>query len=268
MSNGPFRTFELSSPEFSPPKTRFLTVQSPALGRRGDIVIYNAETATPDVPAITLLHGVYGSAWAWMYSGGVHTVYERLREEGLSEFVLLMPSDGLTGDGSGYFAREDGDYRRWITDDVRTAAALAVPGLTEASRHYICGLSMGGYGALRLAALEPAIYSGASAHSPITTATDFDRFTDINPADGITDTDLADLVSTRADTMPPFRFDCGRNDPLFSSTQRLHDTLASAGVAHGFEALEGDHNWPYWTRNVGKSFTLFDKVEQDSETQR
>ena len=266
MMTGPFRTFELSSPEFSPPDTRFLTVQSPALRRRGDIVIYNAETTTPDVPAVTLLHGVYGSAWAWMYAGGVHTVYERLRAEGLSEFVLLMPSDGLPGDGSGYYARDDADYRAWITDDVRTAAVLAVPGLTESSRHYICGLSMGGYGALRLAALEPTIYSGASAHSPITTAADFDAFTDTNPADGIPDTDLADLVTSRAGTMPPFRFDCGQADTLFPSAQRLHDSLTNADVPHEFEPLEGSHNWPYWTRNVGRSLSFFDKLERQQST--
>ena len=262
MTNGPFRTFELSSHEFSPPKTRFLTVQSPALRRRGDIVIYNAETTTPDVPAVTLLHGVYGSAWAWMYSGGVHTVYERLREEGLSEFVLLMPSDGLSGDGSGYYACDDADYRKWITDDVRTAATLAVPSLTEASRHYICGLSMGGYGALRLAALEPTIYSGASAHSPITTAVDFNAFTTANPADGIPNTDLADLITSRADAVPPFRFDCGSEDTLFNSAQRLHSRLTTAGVAHEFEALEGEHSWPYWTRNVERSFAFFDGMER------
>ena len=263
MTTGPFRTFELSSPEFSPPDTRFLTVQSPALRRRGDIVIYNSETTTPDVPAVTLLHGVYGSAWAWMYSGGVHTVYERLREEGLSEFVLLMPSDGLPGDGSGYYARSDADYQAWITHDVRTAATLAVPGLSEASRHYICGLSMGGYGALRLAALEPGRYHGASAHSPVTTAADFDGFTKDNPAAGMADTDLADLITSRADTMPPFRFDCGRADTLFPSVQRLHSSLTSAGVAHGFDALEGDHSWPYWTRNVGRSLTVFGNIERD-----
>ena len=262
MTIGPFRTFELSSHEFSPPNTRFLTVQSPALRRRGDIVIYNAETTTPDVPAVTLLHGVYGSAWAWMYSGGVHTVYERLRDEGLSEFVLIMPSDGLPGDGSGYVALDDADYRKWITDDVRTAAVLAVPGLSEQSRHYICGLSMGGYGALRLAALEPETYSGASAHSPITTAADFDGFTETNPANGIADTDLAELIRSQATDMPPFRFDCGRDDTLFPNVQRLHKSLANAEVAHVFEALEGDHSWPYWTRNVERSLAFFDALDR------
>ena len=265
MSIGPFRTFETSSPEFSPANTRFLTVQSPALQRRGDIVIYNAETTTPDVPAVTLLHGVYGSAWAWMYSGGVHAVYGKLREEGLGEFVLLMPSDGLAGDGSGYFKADDADYRRWIVEDVRAAATLAVPGLTQGSRHYICGLSMGGYGALRLAALEPERYRGSSAHSPITCAADFDGFTDSNPASGVADTELAELIADRADSMPPFRFDCGRADPLFGSVRSLHEALDAAGVAHGFEALEGGHDWPYWTRNVRRSLLFFDRLEREAD---
>lgn len=32
--------------------------------------------------------------------------------------VLVMPSDGLFGDGSGYFNHGDKDFEKWIVKDV------------------------------------------------------------------------------------------------------------------------------------------------------
>jgi putative tributyrin esterase len=123
----PFRTVEVSNPEYAPPETTFVTVASSALGRRADILLYDAHSIVPDVPVIHLLHGVYGSHWAWMYSGGVHLVYERLRrEEDLSAFVLAMPSDGLHGDGSGYLNRHCGRFEDWIAQNVPVAVAMPV----------------------------------------------------------------------------------------------------------------------------------------------
>ena len=56
-----------------------------------------------NVPLVMLLHGVYGSHWAWSRKGGAHHTAARLIEQGqIPPMVLAMPSDGLWGDGSGY----------------------------------------------------------------------------------------------------------------------------------------------------------------------
>lgn len=262
-----FRTFEVSSPAYSPPNTRFVTVQSPALKRRGDIVIYNAETDQADVPVIILLHGVYGSAWAWMYAGGVHRVYERLRlEKDLSEFVLVMPSDGLVDDGSGYFNRDDANYRSWVIEDVREAVQRTVSGVTKQSRLYLSGLSMGGYGALRLGGLHRDLCHGISAHSPITSGADFDHFTKLPPYYDLSAQegriDLIELLKESPQSLPSFRFDCGQADILFESCQSLSKALSTAGVEHHFEAFDGAHDWTYWTDKIAHSFHFFDQLEK------
>ena len=69
-----FRSIELSDPRIPVDGLRFATLKSPALRQRADVTWYatpGAETAT-DLPIVVLLHGVYGSHWAWAMKGDAH----------------------------------------------------------------------------------------------------------------------------------------------------------------------------------------------------
>ena len=76
-----FRSIELSDPRIPVDGLRFATLKSPALRQRADVTWYatpGAETAT-DLPIVVLLHGVYGSHWAWAMQGDAHRTAARLR---------------------------------------------------------------------------------------------------------------------------------------------------------------------------------------------
>ena len=75
-----FRSIELSDPRIPVDGLRFATLKSPALRQRADVTWYatpGAETAT-DLPIVVLLHGVYGSHWAWAMKGDAHRTAARL----------------------------------------------------------------------------------------------------------------------------------------------------------------------------------------------
>ena len=80
-----------------------------------------------------------------------------------------MPSDGLWGGGSGYVPHPDADYERWIVEEVPAIAALADDRVDPDAPVFVGGLSMGGFGALRLGAKYPDRFRGISAHSAVTT---------------------------------------------------------------------------------------------------
>ena len=64
--------------------------------------------------------------------------------------------DGLWGDGSGYVGHAGGaDFERYVVEEVPACAAEAVPGgaVGPGSPLFIAGLSMGGFGALRIGAI-------------------------------------------------------------------------------------------------------------------
>src|SRR3978361_1334067 len=69
-----FRTLEISNPQFESNHLRFITIKTPNLKGRGDICVYIPPQVsnTDSAPVVLLLHGVYGSAWSWAHSGGVH----------------------------------------------------------------------------------------------------------------------------------------------------------------------------------------------------
>jgi len=264
----PFRTFEVSDDALAPEKTAFITIFSEALNGRGDILVYNNKPTTNNVPVIYLLHGVFSSHWAWMFSGGAHQVYEQIRQNvDLPEFVLVMPSDGLYGDGSGYVNRDCGRFRDWIVEDVPRAVGHIVPEISSHSNHYIAGLSMGGYGALRIGAQHSDFYRGMAAHSPITKPQDFDFFTDQNPVQNTHDSEgllsLGELLSGQSN-LPPFRFDCGDEDVLSDANRQLHQFLKQQNIQHDYQEFPGGHDWVYWNRYLVKTLLFFANIEKSN----
>src|SRR6266446_4773753 len=116
-----FRTFEQSEAEMPMDGLSFLTVKSAALGQRADITLWAPRGAVvePATPIVLLLHGVYGSHWAWALKGGVHLTAQRLiSADAIPPMVICMPSDGLWGDGSGYVSHRAKNFERWIVEEA------------------------------------------------------------------------------------------------------------------------------------------------------
>ncbi|MDO6775626.1 alpha/beta fold hydrolase [Shewanella sp. 3_MG-2023] len=247
-----------------------ITAYSSHLNGRGDISVYRQTTKSTNVSIIILLHGVYGSHWVWSQLGGVEQVYTNLRQKGLSEFVLVMPSDGGHYEGSGYLPFNHADYEAWIVEDVISAVIDTLPMCSDKSKIYICGLSMGGYGALRLGAKYPKVFSGISAHSSITNIEDFTEFVDretLNSLQQTTDIYGGDVFTTLNEnhsTLAPLRLDCGKEDPLFTANSRLVRQLIMANIDHTFEIFDGGHSWEYWHQHVVKTFEFFAHIEKSN----
>ncbi|HYF34523.1 MAG TPA: alpha/beta hydrolase-fold protein [Prosthecobacter sp.] len=258
----PFRTIEISNPAETPEGVHFVTVKSAALKRRADIALYVPRgIRAAKLPLVILLHGVYGSHWAWLFKGAAHRVLDRLiRDEGLPPMMLAMPSDGLWGDGSGYVRHADADYARWIIDEVPAAAALVEPDCARAAR-FIGGLSMGGYGALWLGALHGDQFSAISAHSSITDVMQMQGFVEETAeqfvlAEGRPLSVLA-CIKVNAARLPPLRFDCGSDDELIEHNRTLHRELTAAGISHTYTEFPGAHTWEYWHEHLADSLRFF-----------
>lgn len=259
-----FRTIEISDPALTEPGVSFVTVKSAALQRRVDLTIFvPPDVAAEKLPLVILLHGVYGSHWAWMLKGGSHRVLTRLMaEEGLPPMMLAMPSDGLWGDGSGYLRHRDADYAKWITEEVPAAAAL-VDARVKGAPQFIAGLSMGGYGALRLGAMHADQFHAISAHSSITDFPQLAQFVE-EPLTKYHLTDerplsVIECLKANGRRLPPLRFDCGTSDPLIEPNRELHRQLEAAGIAHVYEEFSGGHEWPYWNEHLADTLRFFAK---------
>jgi len=216
------------------------------------------------VPIVILLHGVYSSHWSWFLQGGAHlAAYELIEQQRIRPMLIAAPSDGLRGDGTGYLRWGDQDYEAWICDDLIACLQSQFRAPGQSAEIFIAGLSMGGYGALRLGAKYPHRFRGISAHSAITAREQFKDFVcDLAPLQTAPPAEL-DILHWRLfhrHQLPPLRFDCGEDDTLFEANQALHRTLTDRGIPHTFTAYQGGHDWPYWQTHIADTLLFFESI--------
>ena len=267
-----FRTVELSDRAFEHEGLRLATVKSAALGRRADCAFWAPANAERIDTLLILLHGVYGSAWSWALRAGVHRTAQAMVNRGeIRPLAIAMPSDTLQGDGSGYLSFAHSDIERWIVDEVPALAQLAMPSLHMAPRLGIAGLSMGGYGALRLGAKFAERFTAISAHSAITDIAEMAGFVE-EPLEIFTSTaplhelsPLYWLLQHRAE-LPPLRFDCGTADSLLQGNRTLNKALMAENIPHTYEEFTGGHEWPYWAEHVAATLRFVAPPAEGSAT--
>lgn len=260
------RTLEVSDAEFGCEGVRFVTMYSPALQGRADACVFVPPSAHAgaSVPIVLLLHGVYGSHWAWFFKGAAHRTATRLMAaERMRQMVLVAPSDGLEGDGSGYLPRHGGDVDGWVVRDLLEGVRKAFPCVDEKSPVFIAGFSMGGYGALRLGAKYALMFRGIAAHSAITEIGQMDEFT-FEPfsTDGVAaeELDVVAWMERHRECLPPLRFDCGLQDQLLGGNRSFHAALEARGIPHEYGESAGGHDWNYWRRQLQESLLFFEEV--------
>jgi len=260
------RTLEVSDVELGCEGVRFMTVYSPALHGRGDASVFvpQGAEAGASIPVVVLLHGVYGSHWAWFFKGAAHrTAGELIAAGRMRPMVLVAPSDGLEKDGSGYLPRRRRDVDGWVVHDLVEGLQKAFPCVDARSPLFIAGLSMGGYGALRLGARHARLFSGIAAHSAITEISEMDRFT-FEPFStmgvALDELDVIALMERHREFLPPLRFDCGSQDPLLGGNRSFHEALDARGIPHAYSEPYGGHDWSYWSRQVKASLLFFEEV--------
>jgi enterochelin esterase-like enzyme len=249
----------------SPDGIQDITVLSPALRRRADVSLFIPDGADADapLPLLVLLHGVYGSHWSWARSGRAHDTVQRLvQAKAIQPMVIAMPSDGLIGVGSGYVAGGEVDAEAWIADEVPAVARLRYPGAGAAGMA-VAGLSMGGWGALRLAARRRERYGAAVGMSPLTHWAHVGQYAEAGSryesTPEVEQPDLAELLISTKTALPPLRITCGTGDALLPHVAALRARLEAEGVEFEYEESDGGHEWPVWERELRSSLLFIDR---------
>ncbi|HEX4008028.1 MAG TPA: alpha/beta fold hydrolase [Acidobacteriaceae bacterium] len=251
----PFHYPVLSDAVAGYPGLRLLTFYSPALRRRGDVSLFlPLDAGDRALPLLLLLHGVYGSHWNWWAFGELPRIATEMMASGEAEpMAIAMPSDGLWSDGSGYLRHKSFDAEAWIVDDVPACMHALLPQVSV-DRLYLGGLSMGGYGALRLGAKYAQRVGAISAHSSVTQLADLQPFVgdslEKDLGGGQRDADLLYWMRKHHAHLPPLRFDCGTEDFLLASNRALDAAMTKARIPHAYEEHPGAHDWTYWQTHV------------------
>jgi len=176
--------------------------------------------------------------------------------------VLVMPSDGLYGDGSGYLPHQKEDYEKWIIEDVVTVVKEQIASVNDQSNFFITGLSMGGYGALRLGAKYPTVFRSFSGLSSITAFSQMSMFLEKGEFEKLSSLvikqeNVMDCLLENKNKVPHFYFDCGSEDILIEFNRKLHQDLIVHNIPHTYVEHPGAHQWIYWQSHIEDSLVFF-----------
>ena len=147
---------------------RETTIPSAALGRPLAVAIYRPDGPPPPSgwPVLYLLHGVNGDYRDWSTLGGVQGTLDRLiAAHRIRPMVVVMPEGGNSWYVDSAAVGGPGNFETAILDDVPRAIEEDMPVRREREGRAIAGLSMGGYGALRLAFRRPDHYCAVASLS-------------------------------------------------------------------------------------------------------
>ncbi|TSE04715.1 MULTISPECIES: alpha/beta hydrolase [Aquimarina] len=261
-----FRTVEISDPRFEANNLRHITIKSKNLKHRGDISVFVPPGEDhKNLPIVLLLHGVYGSHWIWSQKTGIHLKMKSwIENKQVSPMILVMPSDGLWGDGSGYLPHNHSDFEQWIAEDVIDATIELIPQASKTSLLFITGLSMGGFGALRIGTKYGYKFSGVSGLSSITRLNEMKKFIEedlsLLKQDIIENESVFETIMKHKKHLPKFRFDCGTSDSLLEGNRKLHHQLEEQGISHIYREYPGGHEWPYWEEHIKDTIHFFDDI--------
>lgn len=119
------------------------------------------------IPVLYLLHGRDGSAGDWDRLADLKAVLDRMIEQKrIKPMLVVMPE----GENSWYVDSAavggPGDFETDLQRDLPAAIEAAFPVANDRMNRAIAGLSMGGYGALRIALTNPVRYGAVAALSP------------------------------------------------------------------------------------------------------
>ena len=194
-------------------------------------------------PVLYLLHGLTDDHTAWPR----YTSIGRYAEA--AGLAVVMPSVHHS-----FYSDEVHGHRYWtfVSEELPAVVSSFFRVSAEPADTFVAGLSMGGYGALKLALTHPDRFGAAASLSG---ALDLrylidraDRAALFQRAfDGtIRDSDDLFALLAAAPTVPPLYVGCGTEDLLVPTTERFIAAATDAGVDLTTDLRPGEHEWELW----------------------
>ena len=124
----------------------------------------------------------------------------------------------------------------------------------------IGGLSMGGFGSLRLGLKYPERFASVWAHSSaVWSLEEMAERGHSFPTD--IDGDVYALAeAAKEKKLPVISFDCGTEDFLIEQNRQFHRHLTDLGIPHTYREHPGVHSWDYWDRYVKDALSQHARV--------
>lgn len=231
-----------------------LRFPSQILGREVGMNLLVPDTGNGPFPTLYLLHGMYDDYTGWLRRSKIEIYVRDL------PMVVVMPD----GQRSFYANANNGPrFHDHIVHEVISQTERLLPVKKTRAGRAVGGLSMGGYGAIRLALTHPDEFVSAHSHSGALMRgtygwrekgnVEFQAILGKNPAGSPHDlVALAKHALAHYDgPMPRILIDCGTEDELcIGDNREFHQALTALKINHEYREFPGIHDWYYWDEHI------------------
>jgi S-formylglutathione hydrolase FrmB len=206
-----------------------------------------------------LLHGHSDDHTAWQRWTSIERYAEGL------DLAVVMPAVHLS-----FYTDmvHGGKYWQFISEEVPAIVRDMFPLSSARKDNFVAGLSMGGYGAFKLALTHPERYAAAASLSGAVDIREVVRghhnlddkvwlagmrnvFGDLSKVPG-SKHDLMTLARNvaKGQVRPRLYQCCGTEDFLYADNLRFRDTVRRLSLDLTYEEGPGEHNWAYWDKMI------------------
>ena len=212
---------------------------------------------TSNIRTLYLLHGHSDDHTAWQRWTSIERYAEALN------LAVVMPAVHLS------FYTEmahGGKYWQFISEEVPAIVRELFSLSSRREDNFVAGLSMGGYGAFKLALTYPDRYAAAASLSGAVDIREVVRVSKSDPANTkawlqemrTVFGDLSKVPGSKHDLFtlakraakgsvrPRLYQCCGTEDFLYDDNVRFRDSLRKLPLDLTYEEGPGEHNWAYW----------------------
>lgn len=243
------------------------------IGKQTSATVILPETGVGPFPTFYLLHGLSDD----------HTIW--LRRSRIEWYVRDLPIIVVMPDGYRSFYTkpvEGADFARHIGVELPAFIERNFQAKAERSARAIGGLSMGGYGALRVGLGYADRFCSVNSHSGAVGWGNFDFKTGPSAPASLngrgeeflrelgrifgddprgSEHDAVELArrALAAGNLPELLVDCGTEDFLIEDNRAFTAQLKAAGVKHTYREFPGVHDWDYWDLHIREALAFHAK---------
>jgi len=231
-------------------------------------------------PVLYLLHGGFGHYRDWVDKTPDKSLLSLLADQ--YNLIIVLPE----GEVFSYYIDSPVDktsqFESYIVKDVISKIDKTYRTNRSSTARTISGLSMGGYGALYLAARHPDLFCAAGSMSGALnpdmkgwklpadmTANIKNAFAAIIGPVESTDYSTYSVLAM-ADTFKKngtkVVFDCGVDDFLIEPNRELHQKFLANQTPHDYSERPGGHAWDYWQNSLPHHIIFFNEVFKANKT--
>lgn len=204
-------------------------------------------------PVLYLLHGMSDDRTTWLRNTRIE---KYAAERGIA---VVMPEAQC----SFYTDMEHGlDYYSYIAEELPEFICKTFPVSDKREDNFIAGLSMGGFGALKIGLRRYEYFAGIAALSAAVTPDETAKEVGgrygklLRGIAGMdcrlkSEDNIYDLIKNVPEERRPRLFMViGESDFLLNQNKKLHTFLNEIGYEHTFITDEGFHNWDFWEKHI------------------